>query len=71
MSKIEYGDLCATGSRSSIDMMKIPSSAWFASSGPVSFSNMWIVPVPTEPADRQSSEPRCTMRSGGMFTISS
>ncbi len=35
-----------------------PSGAWFASSGPVSFSKVWIAPVPTVPTDRQRRSPK-------------
>ena len=46
--------------------INIPYSAWFASSGPVSFSNVWILPIPTLPTDLQSRLPRYTIRSGGI-----
>ena len=35
-----------------------PSWAWLASSGPVSFSKVWICPVPTVPTDRQRRSPK-------------
>ena len=42
-----------------------PSCAWFASSGPVSFSKLWIPSSPpTVPTERQKRSPKWTIRSG-------
>ena len=42
-----------------------PSCAWFASSGPVSFSNVWMPSSPPiVPTERQSRSPKMTIRSG-------
>ena len=46
-------------------MIRMPCWAWFASSGPVSFSNVWMPPSPPiVPIERQSRSPKWTIRSG-------